>query len=352
MHIKKLLAAVLSAALMAGLLTTPSAAKTTPDYKTTSLTDHHGTSFTFPSAATGYGISFIWGDTEEPTDEITSRPLIVLKDDSTFTAVKNANTDQDSWDNLQCWNVSEDKLTLTYHVNHTFTSGSKVSDLYGRSQFSYMDDPFLVTLYTPKGQMVFLIREKDLDRITWSYPGPTADWSVPTQKTSTFQSHAVLTEAYVADLAYNQFTLTVTNDTDYNDSGVVALVLVSDIVTVTPLYYEVDPHSSTQIDATCVGHIGQIDNRLTLLAELPKYLSATIIHFTSVDDYRDFFSCIPVEANAQVNDYVNQNINIGSILVCDGTPGDTWLQTLGLQRKSPRPLSPDVSHDLCSTLDL
>lgn len=172
----------------------------------------------------------------------------------------------------------------------------------------------------------------------------------PKQATATrYQSTAELTNASIAELDFNVFTLTVTNPTDNYDSGTVALVLASDMGTVHFVDYELAPKESKDYPLRVAGHIGVgYDQFMVVLGKgWGAYLNADIITFESDEDRDTYRAAVVYEKNTDW--YVEKGSGTDAhVVICNGQPGDNWLKTYtGIGRHDRPYLDPALSHNIC-----
>lgn len=353
---KKLCSVFLAAVLMLGLMAAPVSAEV--KYEEFTLDISYDRSVTFSAAAVGYGLveqPMMWTDVVFEADTPSIYPVVVLKDSSRVTVNAPESWGENPSVGFSFWEVYDiyDGKTLfdpRVSTTHDVTTGS-VSQLFDGSKLGAAVIEWLKD-GTHQGGMLF-ISESQADSFPLVYPGPERvmpyeNWA---QVKTAFQSTAQLTKAYIADMDYNQFDVTVTNNGDYTDVGIVALVLASDIATVTLMNYEVPAHSSKTYSVTCVGHMGSSDSRLTMVSGMEKYVNASIVHFESVDDCYAFCNTIVFEVNAENNTKVQQNLDAGSFMVCNSTAGSNWLKSVGMTRKAQPPVYPYEDHGQCTTVD-
>lgn len=166
-----------------------------------------------------------------------------------------------------------------------------------------------------------------------------------------YQSTAELTNACVAEMDIDGFTLTVTNPNDSYDSGTIALVLASQMGTVHFVDYELAPKESKDYHIQVVGHIGvELDKFMVVLGKgWGANLNADIITFKSDEDRDTYRSAVVYEENLDA--IVTQLSSAGTnphVVVCNGQPGDEWLKNYtGIQRRGKPHQYPEITHDIC-----
>jgi hypothetical protein len=144
----------------------------------------------------------------------------------------------------------------------------------------------------------------------------------------------------LGDLDFGAFTLTVTNNTNFRDSGVIAVAAAnvdrstgdnSSGVFFVP--YVLEPNSSGEyfINHRDIIHQKMFndDSRQTgLTAEaLTGQAAARVIHFEDDDDLWNFYNIVPYEQNWQPRNLVNDFQPI-----CNGEEGKVFLKQLGITR--------------------
>lgn len=162
---------------------------------------------------------------------------------------------------------------------------------------------------------------------------------------TSFQSHARITDYTLGDMDMGSFILTVTNNTDGWDGGVVAVAAAnvdgttgSDSAGVFFVPYLVGPHASQEVSVNILGIIHQemfgfgINNAVLPSARmnaaaLEGRVSAKVIHFESDADLREFYELVPYE----------QGWSAGGVPsefrpVCSGAAGTQFLRALGISR--------------------
>ena len=339
---KRILSLFLTLALCMGL-TVPASAAQSYQYEELTFTDTYGNTYTFDKAAYFFSITLSWYE-DEAREQKEAFPVVVLKDNSRVKVSGQSSmldSGHEGYANLQGWKIYDGYYE--YVVNKTFTSGS-VNDMIRADEGANAFCAYIMDGNTKR--MTFFVTEQyasEMDLIPLT--------NEPNTASTMFQSTATLTAAAMADMDYNSFTVTVTNNTDATDVGIVALVLASDIITVSPMSYEVPAHSSVDYEVNTVGHMGHLDSRLTLVSGIENYVNASVVHFESIEDYYAFCESFPVESNED-NGLVMQNADVGSIMVCSGAPGDLWVMELGIGRKaSPADFRSNV-HRQCGPLSL
>lgn len=229
-----------------------------------------------------------------------------------------------------------------------------VEELY-RSSCSWLEYEMkdaLGYIITPQKQRVVILLENTAEahRDMISYPGPAID-NTPAKpvETTRYQSTAELTGATVAEMDYNDFTLTVTNPTDSRDSGTVALVLASKQATVHFVDYDLAPRESKDYHVVVSGHVGVgADEKMVVLGKgWGAYLNGDIITFESDADRDAYRTAVVYEENTDW--YVEQGTGTNAhVVICNGQPGDGWLkQYTGIERHDKPNLNPVLSHDIC-----
>lgn len=166
-----------------------------------------------------------------------------------------------------------------------------------------------------------------------------------------YQSTAELTNAYIADLNYTGFEVTVTNPTDSYDSGMVALVLASYMGSVHFVDYELAPHESKAYDVQVSGHIGNTtkDSLVILGSGWGEYLNADIITFTDDADRDAYRATVPCEREeSYYSGTMTQQKDGVRLILCFGQPGDDWLKKYtGIARKGQPFQYDDITHNIC-----
>lgn len=212
-------------------------------------------------------------------------------------------------------------------------------------------DPFDYTMNAendPEFIHVFevVVREKNMTTRFGLKLDPNA---VP--KTSRYQSTAELTGATVAEMNYNDFTLTVTNPTDNRDSGTVALVLASKMATVHFIDYDLAPKESKEYHVVVSGHVGVgADEKMVVLGKgWGAYLNADIITFTDDADRDAYRATVPCEREeSHYGGTMAQQEDGVRLILCYGQPGDDWLKKYtGIARKSEPHQYNDITHNIC-----
>lgn len=166
-----------------------------------------------------------------------------------------------------------------------------------------------------------------------------------------YQSTAKLTNACIAEMDYNDFTLTITNPTDSRDSGTVALVLASGMGTVHFVDYDLAAKESKEYHVAVSGHVGVgADRSMVVLSKgWGAYLNADIITFKSDEDRDTYRASVVYEKN--MDHYVTQGSGNGAsarVVICNGQPGDDWLKNYtGIGRHDKPYQSSTRSHDIC-----
>ena len=351
---KKLLASTLSMVLLLSVLTVPVAAKEGYTYKPFTITGINGTTYSFSAACTGYGISCDYQRSAN-SDAVDFDAAVILKEGSTVSLTEGYTEDNGFiCMDIQIRNVVGDFMSVD--CRSYYGSTVAVEELY-RSSCSWLEyemEDALGYIITPQKQRVVILLENTAEahRDMISYPGPAID-NTPAkpEETTRYQSTAELTDATVAELDYNDFTLTVTNPTDSQDSGTVALVLASKMATVHFVDYDLGPKESKEYHVIVSGHIGVgYDQFMVLLGKgWGAYLNADIITFESDADRDAYRAAVVYEEN--MNGTVSQGSASGAnahVVICNGQPGDNWLkQYTGIGRHDKPYLDPALSHDIC-----
>lgn len=306
--------------------------------------------FVFEKAMKGYGmmVGGVQTDDGGGGNIDPSNPwifeVIIVKDGSRFTVDGSYNANckfiAHEVDGLENGAVMFNKDTQKYR---TVTSG-RVDDMFNPSGLSAIEGIWFVDggMY---GSPYWIILESQMMQFPLVLTeGPEE----PVQK-SVFQSTAEVTEVSIADMDYDNFTVTVTNNTAANDTSLFALMVVSDIVTVTPFSSEVPAYSARDYEFTVMGHAGNANELNTVITNPEKIMDMYIVKFESVDEYTEFFGTIPVEA---VSFQSVQNANEGNIQLCNSTSGNRWLKSMGLSRKDSPTVYPGDDHSVCVTLDI
>lgn len=347
---KKLLASALSMVLLLSVLTIPAAAKEGYTYKPFTITGINGATYSFSAACTGYGISC---DYQEGSVEFDA--AVILKEGSTVSVTEGHTEDNGfMFMGIQTRNVVGDFMSVDCQLYYGSTVA--VEEMY-RSSCSWLEYEMkdaLGYIITPQKQRVVILLENTAEahRDMISYPGPVIDNTpAKSEETTRYQSTAELTNAYIADLNYTGFEVTVTNPTDSYDSGTVALVLASYMGSVHFVDYELAPHESKTYDVQVSGHIGNTtkDSLVILGSGWGEYLNADIITFTDDADRDAYRATVPCEREeSHYSGTMAQQKDGVRLILCFGQPGEDWLKEYtGITRKGQPFQYDDITHNIC-----
>jgi len=175
-------------------------------------------------------------------------------------------------------------------------------------------------------------------------PGPEPE---PEPEETRYQSVAELTEAYIADMNHDGFRITITNPTEYPDSGTVAMVATSDMAIVSFVDYSLAPYESKVYEVGATGIAGNPNPGFLLLNGWKDIFNAYMVHFSSDEEVADFRASIPLEADnaGHYAGTLDQNASQGALVVCFGRNGDNWLKEYGMSRFAEPYIYPDDPHN-------
>jgi hypothetical protein len=153
-----------------------------------------------------------------------------------------------------------------------------------------------------------------------------------------FQSKGTITNIYLGDLDFGSFILTVTNNTNFRDSGVIAVAAANADGSaggagVFFVPYALEPNSSSEfsIEHRDIIHqymFGDAGRQTGLTAEALKgQVDARVIHFEDEDDLWNFYESVPYEQS-----WTPQNLVSEFRPICSGAAGQAFLKQLRITR--------------------
>ncbi len=170
-----------------------------------------------------------------------------------------------------------------------------------------------------------------------------------------FKSKGKITDVVLGDMDLCSFIVNITNDTDYTDSGVIAVAAANtdnstdgiDNSGVFFIPYYLEPHTSVNANIShrniahmmMFGKDAFLPNARTTAEALKGKADAAVIHFEDEDDLCNFYEMIPYEQSWKPRNLTNEYH-----VVCNGRAGVEFLNLLGISRPN---CEEDAKHNVC-----